>query len=102
MELQHVQCQQKTKCGDARGAKGDQAVLDFASGKVTCGQTAQPDADGDGRLKKATMRGGEMQEVSSIEDDVELQQSGEKKEVRVPGDSQPQNTIQPDELALRP
>ncbi len=48
------------------------------------------------------MRCREMQDVSAVKDNVELQQGGQKKEVRVAGNSQPQNTILADELSLDP
>src|SRR5260370_28368656 len=48
------------------------------------------------------MRGGKMEKVAAVEEDVELKQGGEKEEIRVAGDSQPQHAILPDELALSP
>src|SRR5262250_2671038 len=83
-------------------AKRNQSVFNLSAGQKSCGQASHTDSDGYGRLQEATARRIEVQYILAIEQNVELQQRGDEKEVRVSGDGEPQHPVAANQLHWRP
>ena len=74
---------QRAKDGHAERAERDQAVFDFAAGEIPGDEAAHSDADSDRGLEIADVRFVHAQDVVAVNDDGELQQSGEEPKVGV-------------------
>ncbi len=94
--------EKESEGGYAQRAKWDKAVLDFAAGEVTGSEAAQAYTNGDGGLEKSTFGGGHVQNVAAVEDDIELQKSGEEEKVSITGNGEAKNAVRGDQFALGP
>ena len=71
----------------------------FPPRKIARRKAAQSDADGDGGLQKTAARGGDVQDVAGIENNVELQQRAEEEKICVPKDGEPQDAVLADQFS---
>src|SRR5208337_141531 len=84
---------QDSEQGHADGAERNQSVFDFAARKITRREAAEADADRDCSLQYPRARGGAVQHVLAIEDDIGRQQRAQKPEICVTENRQPENAI---------
>src|SRR5882724_10362653 len=62
-------------------AERNQSVFNFSGGEIARGETAEAYPNRNGRLQEAALGGADMQDVLPINENVELQQSADKKEI---------------------
>ena len=91
--------EQRGEHGHAHGTQRDEAVFDFAAGKIPRGKAAQANANGRRGLEiTALLRIGNVEHVLRVDDNEELKQRGEGEEVGVAKRGQPEHAIFADQI----
>src|SRR5271156_4712428 len=85
--------EQRAENGHAQSAERDQAIFDFAAGKISGDEAADSDADSDRGLEITNVRFVHAQDVVPVNDDGELQERGEEPEIRVAPNGPAENAI---------
>ena len=88
-----IEIEQRAEDRHAHRAQRNQAVFDFSAGKISCRDAAEADADPYGGLQVADVRVVNAQNVVAVDDDGELQQRGEEKEIGIAEDGPAEDAV---------
>ena len=94
--------QATAKRGHRQRSERDQSIFDFSAGEVSGGKASQANPDGHRSLQQASMRRIEMENILSVQENIELQESGHKEKVGVSRNRKPKNAVAADQLHGRP
>src|SRR5271155_53526 len=72
MKRQSVDRQTKPERRHRQRSERDQSVFDFSAGEISGSEASQPNPDGHRRLQQASMRRIEMEDILSIQKNIEL------------------------------
>src|SRR5216683_2365933 len=97
---QAVPRNQKSEHSHSDPAKRNKTIFDFSARKITRGEATAADADSYRSLQIAYLGFVHAQHVVSIHDDHELQQSGQKPQIRIAHHGPTKNTISRDDAKL--
>src|SRR5579862_853212 len=100
-KAQSMQRQHAAEDGHAHAAERNQPIFDLPTGKITGGEAAYPDADGQSSLQVAATRFVKVQDFAAVKNDNELKQRTEEPEVGVADDRQLQCAVGAHQAPLR-